>query len=219
MIPLGVLACAGRNSGPPAGAFPEVKEVAKYSGAAANSHPVILPTSIPGDLLILHTSSLGSSTLTLPEGWTLLANVRPNTTARGVWAYRVVSPGDASVATIGQSASVRMAAMVTAIRSGTYQGVPEIATASGSSSDGKYSPELTPSWGAVDNLWLAMFSTNSDPVINEWPYATGRESQHGISGSCMMCSRELNAASEYPGVWVPSPDYSWAAATIGVRGA
>lgn len=219
MIPLGILAASGAPGVEPDSPFPEVRGVSSYRGIAQNVHLIDLPSADPGDLLILQTSSVGTSTLTLPAGWTQLANVRPNTTARGVWAYRIAEPGDPVTASITQSGVVRMSAIVVAIGGGTYEGLPEIATASGTSSDDRYSPELTPSWGVGSNLWLAMLSTNGDAAVNQWPYPSGRSASINIGGSCLVCTRELNAAKEEPGSWVMAANYSWAAATIAVKGA
>lgn len=200
--------------------YPVLAAVMGYNSSSATpSHVISLPASSPGDLLILQTSSVGSSTLTPPAGWTVLANVTPGTTARGVWAYRVGQIGDPTSIIVGQSSAVRMSAQIAKISAGSFRDVPEIATASGSSTTARYSPSLAASWGVGHNLWIAFLSTNSNPSVTTFPYINNNNEQASTGGSSALCTKESTAGTENPGAWATSANYAWASATVVVRGA
>jgi len=85
-------------------------------------------------------------------------------------------------------------------------------------------PSLTPSWGALDTLWFAMFScSNDDETVNAYPtnYGNGVDTISGggenNGASVGSARRELNDTVDDPGAFTLSENAAWVANTLAVR--
>lgn len=194
-----------------------------------NTHAVALPANIQaGNLLIIILALWEDNTartVTTPATWTQLYNiVGTGTIRRFVAYYKVASGSEGASVTVTASSTVGWAC--NSYRISNYTGVPEAATAGGTSTTPN-PPSVTPSWGARNTLWIAVegdadaTTTAVTSPANYTNQLTAVRSPNPIaSGTGPRLSsalRELNAASEDPGTWtIPSSD-PWNAATIAVR--
>lgn len=131
------------------------------TASAATSHSVPMPSGSGGLLVMLFraTRGTGNAGVTAPTGWTKASS---GATSWGELAvlYRVADGSEGANVTVATD-SVAYAAFIThrisgSETSGTYL---EATVSAMNASD---PPSLTPSWGAAENLWLAVDSTR-DP--------------------------------------------------------
>ena len=86
-------------------------------------------------------------------------------------------------------------------------------------------PSLTPSWGALDTLWLAVYGGQDDNAsVNTWPTNFDdnqaeqlSEKGGGFGAEVAICSREFNGTVLDPGVFAISTGESLGAQTIAIR--
>lgn len=214
-------------------AFPVVEEItATEFDSDTTTHAVNLPATVnAGDLLILLAGfeyQATNATTSGPGGsWVEIYNYRTNN-SRTV-AYGLVAAGteDGGTASVNTSANVYGVAHVYRIRQGTWEGTSVAAnvasaTTSGSSSDPD-PPNLAPSWGAADTLWIAWASGNNNTTVSSYPssYTNGTSAMGNGALSYVLgatARRELNAASENPGTFnYASNPSSWNATTIAIQ--
>ena len=136
------------------------------------AHAVDLPATVnAGDWLFCHLACRNAGTFTGPDGWTILWEHTP-VTGQGAQmdyaAYHKVADGTedggtadivTSVATAAAAQSVRVTAWF-----GSLTGV-EIGIITTQEDDKPDPPSLTPSWGALDTLWIAVFGAEDDDGI------------------------------------------------------
>ena len=176
------------------------------------THNISLPAGIvSGNLLIATLGyAVTGNTITWPAGWTAFAAIENTTgSTEGISvAYRQADGTEG--ATVDVTSSVATRSTHTAYRISGAENpatqAPQAATASTTNLPPD-PPNLTPTGGAKDYLWLAIgasaqggtypsFSTN---YINGIQINTGGTGAgDSISGSC---ERQLNAASENPGAF------------------
>jgi len=152
--------------------FPQIVGYA-ISGhySRVNNHTVSLPSGIEaGDLLLVFYADEGrNTTATFPEGWTVLYNRyyysphytnNPDRFIRGAVLYRIADGTEGATITIstgeGEPNRERSVHNTYRIKKGTYMGVPE--ASSPVIFSGRYAdpPNLTPSWGIMPTLWIAV---------------------------------------------------------------
>lgn len=206
-------------------AFPVVAAVngGNNPGDTAN-HTVNLPAGInAGDLLLVFFASDGNPTIGFPGGWTCLfqewaAGGSP-AVRFGCW-YRIADGGEGATINVTTSASERSAH--TSYRIVDYFGVPEAGTpvASGPTPNPD-PPSSSPSWGALDTLWLAACGYDSNKTVTFYPtnYTDGRNDLANQVDGCGVgtARRELNAASENPGTFTISGNDQWVANTVAIQ--
>jgi len=206
--------------------FPTVTESGGTSASAA-SHTVTLPSYATGDLLIVSAVSLGSASGAWT--WTFSGSTTAFTEmfltggqARYDARYRVMQSGDSATSiTITPPGPATMVWVVHEVPAGTFQGGPESANVSDSFSTTGNPPNLAPSWGSADNLFIAVTTHKAVATFSGLPanYTTlGVRSiataQVGAMGSAY---RQLAASSDDPSAFTWSNTSYTTAATIAVR--
>lgn len=208
-------------------AFPTVQtRTTGASSATATSHTVTLPATVnSGDLLLIAFTCGGGTGTTVTWDnstagtWTEIANNTQSTNVRGILLSKVADGTEDSAAlSITLSVAAQVAWTIWRI-TGCQGGVEAIAN-SGGTTTVTFSA-LTPSWGADDNLWLAVGHINSTPTVS--PYSTNYTNATRAAGSgtsrvtTESVERELNAASETPSAWTISNVNGHVQYTVAIR--
>lgn len=184
-------------------AFPTIRSSnSGYMIADALNVTLTLPTGhAEGDLLIIGVSLDGSRTMSAPEGWTLLANPT-NTTANRhqVW-YKTRGSTENDPQITWLTTVERGTWYTIAITAGTWSGTPEVATYY-ASTNLPNPPSLTASWGAMDNLWLALvgWDYNRTCINNPTNYTniTYQSGSYTTSAGHRTFYRQYNSATDDP---------------------
>lgn len=201
--------------GVPGPSFPvvEATNVSYIIGSNPTNHN--LPASIQvGDLLLLFVR-VPDQTLTTPSGWALLHSFeygQSNTTYAYVFAKTATGSEGSTVAITSSGTSSQQSV---AVRISGWSEF-ESAAANGSSSTGVDPPNLGPTWGNKETVWVAVGWANAavDPTGTPANYTDKVSSGAGVVAS----RRALKAASENPGSYTQSGAFGWYAVTVGVRG-
>ena len=216
-------------------AFPQIVG-SQLSSRASNGNPdtVNLPANIAaGDLIIVFHYSDDALTRTFPNPWVEIkdAPVDGDSANIGI-AYLIASGGETSV-TVTKSGSERFAATAIRISAASWHGTtaPEVSTGTTGSSQSPDPDSVTASWGAEDNLFIAVYAIDY-PALNEAgdPYAmpttgwpgnyTGNHIDSDRIYSCGgggIASRELAASSDDPGTFTTTTSEQWWAGTVAIR--
>ncbi|MBA7703577.1 hypothetical protein ES703_112363 [subsurface metagenome] len=109
----------------------------------------------------------------------------------------------------------------TSYRITNYSGIPEVEISSQGTGGSPNPPSLSPSWGALDTLWLACCGYDTNLTVTAYPtnYTNGRNDYADDAQGCGVgtARRELNASSEDPSAFtISSPEY-WIANTVAVQ--
>lgn len=196
--------------------FPTVKDTEVSNAASSSSPSVTMPSGISaGDLLITIIFRSGTSTANGQNGWTELFEVTWDSMINAFYKVADGSEGSTQQPVVYGSANVT--AHNTYLISG-YQGVPEADTTPsgvGATTTTPDPPSLSPSWGSAKTLWIAAAGQNSTTLIS-YPtnYTDGLTSGDGRMWSAR---REIETATEDPGVFTHSTARRPLAATIAVR--
>jgi hypothetical protein len=203
-------------------AFPTIRS--SNSGAlttAGLSLTVTLPTGhAQGDLLIIGVSLDGSRTMTAPTDWTLLANPTNSAQARHAvwWKIRGSSESNPSITWVTTTELGTWYSI--AITVGTWSGVPEIATAYGATANPN-APSLTPSWGSMDTLWLALhgwdYNRTSSTNPSSFTLLTYQAGSSTASAGHRTHYRAVAAASQDPSQITISATDEWYAHTVAIK--
>lgn len=206
-------------------AFPVVEATNTGGAAGTRSYDVPLPSGIQaGELLLMFILVCASSgrTITTPSGWTQLYHESGGGNARRAGCYyRVATGGEGSTVPVSANSGSQWA--TTSYRISGYSAVPEASSVASGSSSSADPPTLSPSWDAVDTLWIAAvhhspFSTEPAPPTNYGDQITGISPAVNQTARTATALRYLNAASENPGAFSLGASVGWAAATVAVPG-
>ena len=190
-------------------------------------HDVDLPSGISsGDLLMLFIACRNSTlSITTPSGWTIIGATftsggeSSGHSRSGVY-YRVANGSETSPIVVTTS-GVTPCAYVTKRITGQHAATaPEGGTPSSGSSATPDPPNLAPSWGAEDTLWMTMYGLMDSVTTSIYPYADGNVTTATTAGSNVTigyCEQNENAASDNPGTFTASGSDLWGAQTIAVR--
>lgn len=208
-------------------AFPTVQtRTTGASSATATSHTVTLPATInSGDLLLIAFTCGGGTGTTVTWDnstagtWTEIANNTQSTIVRGILLSKVADGTEDSAAlSITLSVAAQVAWTIWRI-TGCQGGVEAIAN-SGATTTVTFSA-LTPSWGADDNLWLAVGHINGTPTVSPYSNDYTNATRAAGSGTSRVTTesveRELNAASETPSAWTLNNANSHVQYTVAIR--
>lgn len=219
------------GAGPPVG-FPVWLSVTitPVNPSTATSHPINMPATVnAGDLLIVIFAADGTGTSGDPAGWTSLGTQDAGgSSALGRWAYRVADGSEAGgTAIFTTGTSERSSGLCVRIQAGTYTGTPEMATLATGNNLSPDPPNLAPSSGSADYLWLASYVQESLPSsAPTYPLAGGNAvSETGGSNTniatCACCYTTQSGSSLNPGTFgIPgATGRPWIASTISVKGA
>jgi len=201
-------------------AFPAVATSASSNVAAGSaSKTVTLPTGIAsGDVLVLWFHTDGNTTISWPAGYTELFEADMATeggSGTGSLAHRTCDGTEGSSITVTTGGTQEAAWGVYRITGAS--GNVEHAFAEGSSATPD-PPNLTPSWGAKDTLWIATACEDNADLTGTAPtnYANNVLHQFNTDAEIVMGTRALNAASENPGTFAAAAD-EWICATVAVE--
>lgn len=198
-------------------AFPTVQTRATYNpGTTVALQPVTLPSGIQaGDILILACSTNGNVFPQQPAGWKTIIN-NPGgggATDRCLVVFsRLADGSEGATVTVDIGTTVPLCALTWRI-SGAEDA--EGASASGSSTTPN-PPNLAPTWGIEDTLWLALTGPRGS-TISAYP-GSYTQTRFVNSGTILVagCERSLRAASENPGTFTKTNDV-WVAGTVAIR--
>lgn len=187
---------------------------------AGTSHVVDLPTGIvSGNLLIVWFGTNTSITSVTATGWSDLGidNVSAGNRS-SVFLYKVASGSEGSTVTFTTDASVRSAHISLCISGGS--GTPQKAVAATGNSDQPNPPNITPSGGVADYLFIAaMLQSISNSVFNYPTNYSNGTSQTATGCLIATAERQLNASSEDPAQFFISNNATWVAQTLVIASA
>lgn len=188
------------------------------------SHSVALPATVDsGDILLVLMAFDGQPTVTWDNttagSWTNLHDTLSGAACRFLAYYKVAS-GSEDGLSLGITTSVteQSVAQVFRITGGlSVECGTAVATGTGTSAD---APNVTPSWGADDTLWIVGFGLNDNPTSSADPtnYTTTR-AESSASGACTLIygSRAAYGASENPAAMTISVSAAKIAQTYAIR--
>ena len=194
--------------------FPIITTVNGGHDATGTDHIVSLPSGIVAGNMLLVFFYTRNFTITFPAGWTeLFQKVTYNGNGRfGAW-YRIADGNEGSTITVTTSSSGYSAHISYRIES--YSGIPECGIAVTADSYNPDPPNLSPSWGAENSLWIAACGYEESQNASGYPADySGGLSYYSISGAW----RQLYAASEDPGTFTYPQITAYAANTVALRG-
>lgn len=214
-------------------AFPTFNTPVSTSfGVAATNMQVNMPASVAaGDLLIVLVESRNAVTWTKPSGWndiSTLAQAGGSSVGQLNGFYKIAAGTEAGT-TPQWTASGVTTAIWNTFKVTTWHGTtpPEATTTNGDSSAAN-PPNLAPSWGADDTLWVAI-AGHAASTASAWsagPSGYGNFQCNGASTGGAAVSMGIatltnNASSENPGAFTVNGGGNnnrwWAAATLAVR--
>ena len=186
------------------------------SEEGSTTQTVSLPAALAaGDLLIIDLVLSSGPTVTTPSGWTELFKVISSgqITIASYWKNSDGGEGGSVAVTVGRSVEGGH----TSYRISGWQGTPEAAT---NASDAD-PPNLTPSWGSAENLWIALCGWHTEttditaPPSNYSNLLTANSS--GDRSNIGTAERILAASSENPGTFTGAANEYPRSATIAVQ--
>lgn len=206
--------------------------------AAGTPHTVNLPSNIVAGSLLVCIARVNNATagFTFPAGWQQLKDQSHAGTSadRVAIYYKHVQTGDAEIGAATMSvtppASSKGAYRVHRIDGHAAGVTPEISADATGTSTTPNPASLTPSWGALENLWLWMGSWEGEqtnpPATAPTNYSTDVTWNGATSGTagnvdtnCRVATggRILNAASEDPGSCTISVSDDWIAWVVAIK--
>lgn len=205
-------------------AFPTIGAVG-YSeeGSGSTSHVtsgITAAAPAGGELLVLFMVFDGEPTLSnMAAGWVQeLRELNGTAVTVEVWTKEAV--GGEEDFTFNTSASEHSNVRFFEIPAGEWESLEFAAAATGNSTE-PAPPDLSPSWGSDDNLFLALYGKDLGNVTTGFPanYPDNQFHENTGGGSSVqmaMCSRELASGSETDtGTFTASGSAPW----VALRGA
>lgn len=191
-------------------------------GSALTSHSVNLPSGIvDGDLLIVSVSwNEGGTTSTFPAGWTRLITRQQININQDIH-YRQADGTEGATITVTLTTAEFLIGLAYRFSGAELVATqaPQAASAGLNSDLRPDPPNLTPTGGAKDYLWLATMTKNSSSGLSDTPDNYGSLIQEGTGfiGRTASMERALNAASENPTSYNSANNAAWVAFTIAVH--
>jgi len=196
----------------------------------STSATVTMPSGIQtGDLLIVVAAKGGNAGVITISGWDTIESVS-NTSATGALGivYKFSNGGEGATQTISSTGASGHWAIVAFRLTGHHASqAPEVGTASKGSTGSGDPPNVSASWGAEDNRFIACLSYINDTASNDITgYPSGyTDDQHHVTfansvmAMCGTASMGTTAdQADDPGTFtVTTTDKLWVANTIVVR--
>lgn len=214
-------------------AFPVVASTSVSSGTSSGISVTLPAGTAAGDLLVLIGAFDGAVSEThdifvVESGWTRAALATAQGYVSGAVLWKVATGSDAATVDLSGNAAAETGNVI-ALRITGHGGQVEVGAWNNYDGGGAVSaipdpPSLAPSWGAADTLWIAAAAwDNASRTLSSYPanytanqvYANGANSSANVG--TVAATRELNAATEDPGVFTISADEQWAAFTIAIK--
>lgn len=193
--------------------------------AEGTSRSVALPSScVTGQRLVLIIGSKGDG-IGFPAGWTESADNDDGSSANLAIAYRDCDGSEGASITVTSSSSVGLAWIIYRFSKLDQTVAPSLAAEANNSDANPNSAAVTPSWGALDTVWISAFAAAKDPAATVSVYPSGyTENQtyvaatnSGLKGYVGAAIRRLNATSDNPGAFTISASDAWEAMTIAIK--
>jgi len=198
-----------------AGAFPTVAATSDAATSSSTSHTITLPSGIVSGGLVMcfitarFASSPKTAGWTWTAGWTELEDEAYDTTANSAHmgvVYRLTDGTEGSTITATSAGTSEGAYSCYRITGNHASSAPEKGTATTHSGGTSDPPNLTPSWGAADTLWIVLNSRNTagGSTLTSYPTSYTDNQINRASATLVRTSvanRPLNATSENPGTW------------------
>lgn len=191
---------------------------------SVTSMAVNMPASISaGDLLIAAVGVRNAGTWTPPADWQVLEEKTGGGSVgeTGVW-YKIATGSEGATQTWTAGTATTAAWHVFKITNWHGTTPPEHVAANGDVA-AVNPPNVTPSWGSDDNLWIALAGSSAQAMTFTGAPAnyTGLTSTTAATGggtsNIGSAYRTNTAASEDPGTFTTSTNRWWAAFTIAIR--
>lgn len=218
-----VIACLGwwAASSIAYAAYPVVAATStSVTDTASTSHVVSLPTGIASGHLVICgiTVDTNPAPLTWP-GWTVLSSTLNGTNIRFETAYRNADGTEGSTITVTSDLTVRSSHQCRRITGHDPAIAPQAGTAAALTDNSPNPPAVTPTGGAKDYLWIAFQGNDGTISVTGYPanYTDSQLLADGIATATGSATRNLNAASEDPGVFTLPAAEQWVAQTVVVH--
>ena len=209
-------------------AFPVVEgsNTSAHQDGNVTNHTVSLPASIQaGELLIVVFSSHGSESVGWPAGWNeIFETAEGGGNATLAVAWREADGGEGATITVTTGTAEESGHVSLRISGAEDPDTqpPEISAGAEAASGAQPDPDnLTPTGGAEDFLWIAICGwnerilTGTDPT--NYSGAVVQQASAWSDNGAVASFRDLNAASENPGIFQMSSSDAWVAATVAVH--
>lgn len=205
----------------------KLSTVATEFSTSVTSMPVEMPVVVDsGDLLIAAAEVRNSGTWTVPTGWTEFDSQVGGSSVGELTLFYMIADGTEGATTETWTASTGTSAIWQVTNITDWHGTtpPESTTSSGDSTTNPNPPNLTPSWGSDDTLWLeiagnaatANLTTGASTGYSN--YKEDTTSSGGGQANMSSAYKENAAASEDPDEMANAGSIRyWAATTIGIR--
>lgn len=204
-----------------------VEVVGSYVLPADTVVPVQMPAVVnAGDRLIVLFSIVGSSGSWTLSGWSQFftgvggASV---ITARGHTKIATGTEGG-TIVNFTMSSSRIVAAACIRIPAGLHDPaqLPESSGVNQNNSSSQNPPNLTPSWGTANNIWIPVSHAIDAYAVTGYPYPSGNFNQRtepGVSSRAQIatCYTQQSAASLDPGAFTYANNVTGYAVTIAVK--
>lgn len=187
------------------------------SGTTVTSSSVNLPSGIAsGNLLLVFATFDGPpGTITWPAGWTQL--YAADNTAGSAAAYRIANGSEGASITVSWENARRTGWRSLRITGNHASNAPQMATANFTNSANPNPPNLSPSWGEDNTLWIATFHSRAATVSSYPSNYTDNQYNKTTNPSLGQATRKLLAAAEDPGTFTLSTTETGVASTVAVR--
>lgn len=201
-------------------------------GSDATAHAVSMPATVEkGALLLCFFANDGTATVTTPTGWTAIDSATDGAAMRlGVYAKKADGTEGGTTVDFVTSATERAAAQVIRFAKGTWYGddsnsfANSIAkgTAATATSTAPDAPTVTPAWGKLPCLVIAVEANDDGTVtdsvrpINYYDRTNTVSDANSAGVSLTSLLRSQWTSSENPGTWTISSQ-EWVAQTIAIR--
>lgn len=186
----------------------------------STSHNINMPATVAtGDLLIAIVAATTASTVSVSAGgWTAIYNTMVSPVSTAI-LYKVADGTEGgTVVNFTTPSAVPMCGSVFRIAAASYSGSPEATRTTGGSSSTPDSPNLIPSWGALNTKWIAGFAMQTLRTVTGYPYSTDQTVSTGPAAPGLAsCTTEVNAASLNPAAFSLSGTTAWESFTIAIR--
>lgn len=203
-------------------AFPQVvNEISSANNTDQTDQVVTLPGSlVNGNKLVAALAIDGVVTVTWPAGWDEILDANRTGVSISV-GVRTIDGSEGGTVTVTASATERSSHHCWQIAGHDNAILPEALSADGNSGTPN-PPDLAPTGGAKDYLWLALAALQPGTnTASGFPSSYGNTGQESGDASLTQCPiawarRELNAASENPGTFSVTSS-NWMAATVAIH--
>lgn len=201
--------------------------------ANVTTHDVALPdgSNVAGRLLVVALSMRSIGTFQLPAGWTAgyADELGPNGTTGPLvavrWKILTGSEGYGATGAVQQftsSVSQQSAHRSWLIEAGAFDpAYPLVITRVEGTSTTPDSPVITPTFGAADFHFIALFGCEDDNPTSGYPtnYTTSQLHIAPTGGACtlVVAERAANTATENPSAFTQDSSLAWVAVTIAIR--